>query len=113
MKFTIEKNIRILDELITYFNKQGNTEFHIDMKKEDEQHYFCISGFVEHLTQEEVKSLEEVLNMPRQHEIEEYYWQLGGEISFDNELTLVGMMIDKANVTYEDKILTISVIREE
>ena len=47
------------------------------------------------------------------HEVENYYWNLGGECEFDTELTLVGMMINSAKVTYIDNVLTISIIREE
>ncbi|MGL4759974.1 MAG: hypothetical protein ACRCWG_00725 [Sarcina sp.] len=113
MKFTIEKNIRILDELVTYYNKLGNTNVHIDMKEEDSKHYFLISGVVENISEDELLNLKVLLSTPRQHEIEEYYWQLGGEISFDCELTLVGMMIDEAQISYKENILTIKVMRRD
>ncbi|WP_297521440.1 hypothetical protein [uncultured Clostridium sp.] len=111
MKFTIEKNIRILDELVTYYNKLGNTNVHIDMSEEDNKHHFFISGVVENMSEDELLNLKVLLSTPRQREIEEYYWQLGGEISFDCELTLVGMMIDEAQISYRDSILTIKVMR--
>lgn len=111
MKFTIEKNIRILDELVTYYNKMGNTNVHIDMKQEDDKHYLFISGEIRNITEDELINLKVLLSTPRQHEIEEYYWQLGGEISFDCELTLVGMMIDEAKVSHENNILSISLMR--
>ncbi|MGL4451008.1 MAG: hypothetical protein ACRCTZ_07465 [Sarcina sp.] len=111
MKFTIEKNIRILDELVTYYNKIGNTDVHIDMKEDDDKHYLSISGEVKNLSEDELLNLKVLLSAPRQHEIEEYYWQLGGEISFDCELTLVGMMIDEATISYKDNILSINLMR--
>lgn len=113
MKFKIEKNIKILDELLTYFIKQKNTRLSMEMREDNNKHYFSIRGGVENISSEELERLKEALNTPRQHEIEEYYWQLGGEISFDCELTLVGMMIDTADVKYEDGILTIDVIRQD
>lgn len=113
MKFVIEKNIRILDELISYYNKIGNKDVHIDMREEDNKHYLCISGVVENMPEEELSNLKLLLTTPRQHEIEEYYWQLGGEVSFDCELTLVGMMIDEAKISYRDNILKISTVRED
>ncbi|MGL5575780.1 MAG: hypothetical protein ACRDCW_09585 [Sarcina sp.] len=111
MKFTVEKNIRILDELVTYYNKIGNTDVHIDMKEDDDKHYLSISGEVKNLSEDELLNLKVLLSTPRQHEIEEYYWQLGGEISFDCELTLVGMMIDEATISYRDNILSINLMR--
>ena len=77
MKFKMEKNLKIVNELITYFNKLGNTNVHIDLSSDNENSYFNIYG------------------------------------EDDSELTLVGMMINKAKVSYENKILKISLIREE
>lgn len=54
-----------------------------------------------------------ILNTPRQYEVENYYWNLGGECEFDSELTLVGMMINSAKISYKDGNLKISIIREE
>ena len=113
MKFKMEKNLKIVNELITYFNKLGNTNVHIDLSSDNENSYFNIYGEVETICSDEIASLIKILNTPRQHEIEQYYWNLGGESEYDSELTLVGMMINKAKVSYENKILKISLIREE
>ena len=113
MKFKIEKNIRILDELLTYFTKLGNTKLNIEMNEVDNKHYFLIKGAVENISEDELNHLKKTLNTQRQHEIEEYYWQLGGEVCFDCELTLVGMMIDSAKIEYDKGILTIEIIRED
>ena len=113
MKFVIEKNIRILDELVSYYNKLGNKDIHIDMREEGNKHHLFVSGEVENMSDEELLNLKVLLSTPRQREIEEYYWQLGGEVSFDCELTLVGMMIDEAKISYKNNILSIEVIRED
>lgn len=113
MKFVIEKNIRILDELVSYYNKLGNKDIHIDMREEENKHHLFVSGEVENMSEEELLNLKVLLTTPRQREIEEYYWQLGGEVSFDCELTLVGMMIDEAKISYKNNILSIEVIRED
>ena len=105
MKFKIEKNIKIINELIAYFYKLGTID--------DENSYFNIYGQVDNISKDELESLASILNTPRQHEVENYYWNLGGECEFDSELTLVGMMINSAKVSYEDGILKISIIREE
>lgn len=113
MKFIIEKNIRILDELVSYYNKLGNKDIHIDMREEGNEHHLFVSGEVKNMSEEELLNLKLLLTTPRQREIEEYYWQLGGESSFDCELTLVGMMIDEAKISYKNNILSITVIRED
>lgn len=113
MKFKIEKNIKIINELITYFYKLGTVDVHIDLTSDQNNSYFNIYGQVDSITKDELESLANILNTPRQHEIENYYWNLGGECEFDSELTLVGMMTNSAKVSYQDKTLKISIIRSE
>ena len=113
MKFKLEKNIRIISELITYFHKLGTDDVHIDMGTDDCNSYFFISGIVENLDKNELDNLTLILNTKRQHEIEQYYWHLGGECEYDCELTLVGMMIDNVTIVYENNILTLKLFRKE
>lgn len=113
MKFKIEKNIKIINELIAYFYKLGTIDVHIDLSSDADNSYFNIYGQVESISKNELDSLASILNTPRQHEVEQYYWNLGGECEFDSELTLVGMMINSAKVSYIDETLKISIIREE
>ena len=113
MKFKIEKNLRIVNELIAYFNKLGSSDVHIDLSSDNENSYFNIYGEVTDITNEEISYLINTLNTPRQHEVEQYYWNLSGESEYDSEMTLVGMMINKAKVSYEEKMLKISLVREE
>lgn len=113
MKFKVEKNIKIINELIAYFYKLGTIDVHIDLSSDDENSYFNIYGKVDNISKDELESLASILNTPRQYEVENYYWNLGGECEFDCELTLVGMMINSAKVSYKDSILKISIIRKE
>ena len=113
MKFKLEKKLKIVNELITYFHKLGNSDIHIDLCTIDDKSYFCISGKVSPLSNNDISSLVEILETPRQHEVEEYYWQLGGESELECELTLISMMIDDAIITYQDDVLTIKLIRIE
>ena len=113
MKLKIEKNLKIINELIAYYNRFGIFNVHIDLSSDDHNSYFDISGKIDSFSEDEVNSLIETLNMPRQHEIEHYYWNLNGESEFDSELTLVGMMVDSSEVTYENGLLKISLIRSD
>ena len=113
MKFKIEKNIKIINELIAYFYKLGTVDVHIDLSSDNENSYFNIYGQVDSISKDELESLANILNTPRQYEVENYYWNLCGECEFDSELTLVGMMINSAKISYKDGNLKISIIREE
>ena len=44
MKFKIEKNIKIINELIAYFYKFGTTDVHIDLNSDSKNSYFNIYG---------------------------------------------------------------------
>lgn len=113
MKFKLEKNIRIISELISYFHKLGTDDVHIDMGTDENNSYFYISGIVETLPKGELENLNMILNTKRQHEVEQYYWHLSGESEYDCELTLVGMMIDKVDISYIGDILTLKMFRKE
>ena len=47
MKFKTEKNLKIVNELITYFHTLGNSNVHIDLSSDGNTSYFTISGEVE------------------------------------------------------------------
>ncbi|ATD54135.1 hypothetical protein [Clostridium chauvoei] len=113
MKFKLEKNLRIVSELITYFHKLGTDDVHLDIKNEENNSYFYISGKVLNLSKNELDNLNSILNTKRQHEVEHYYWNLGGESELDCELSLVGMMVDNVAITYENNILSLKILRKE
>lgn len=113
MKFKFEKNLKIVNELVVYFHKLGNSDVHIDLTSDKNSSYLRISGTVPNLSSKELDNLTKTLNMPRQHEVEHYYWNLSGECEFDSELSLIGMMVNDVKVDYVNEILTINIVREE
>lgn len=112
MKFKFEKNIRIISELIAYFHNLGINDIHIDMGTNESNSYFYISGVIENLPKDKLEYLNTILNTPRQHEVEQYYWNLNGESDYDSELCLVGVMIDEVDITYIDNTLKIKILRK-
>ncbi|WP_373897173.1 hypothetical protein ACER0A_000385 [Haloimpatiens sp. FM7315] len=113
IKHTHEKNVKIITELMNFCYKHGGTNFHIDLSTEDKKICICIESEIYDLKDETLESSKNLLNCPRCHEVEQYYWNLTGNDISDNELSLVGMMIDKAEINYDNKTLKILVIREE
>lgn len=111
MKFKLEKNLKILNELISYFHKHGADNLHIDIENTEDTFYCIICGSVPNLKERQLEKLDKILNCPRQHEVEQYYWNLNGESELDGELTLVGMMIDKVEISYENSVLELKVWR--
>ena len=113
MKYNFEKNLRIINELMTYLHKLGSKDIHVNLQRNESTTCFIIWGKINNIDHDELNSLKNILNTKRQHEIEEYYWHLGGECEEDGELSLVGMMIDTADISYENNILTLKIYRND
>lgn len=105
------KILKIINELSVHCMNLGAIDLHVtipNVKKKDEIHLQCT---IHQLDSEEIEKLNERLGVPRQEEFEDYLWELaGGSVDY-RELTLVGMMIDKAVISYKDTILKISIYR--
>ncbi|WP_026895498.1 hypothetical protein [Clostridiisalibacter paucivorans] len=111
MKHEIKKVSKILDELTTFFFTKGAKN--IDVSISDQDEYFKISCKVDNIDCSDfrVKKISELLNQPRQPEMEAYYWELTGECDTDTELSLVGMMVDKAEISFKGVSLSIVLYR--
>lgn len=113
MNFKIEKNLRIVNELMACCYRLGSTDINVHIKNESTETIIKIFAHLDEISDSTIKKLNDILNTQRQHEIEQYYWNLGGESEFDDQLSLVGMMIDYASVTYTNSILQMNLIRKE
>ena len=111
MKFKFEKNLKIINEMMTYLHKLGCNDIHVNICTEENSTVFLLWGETSNLTEEKFHILVNALNIQRQHEIEEYYWNLLGEYETDNQLSIIGMMVDKSEVTLNNNILNIKLIR--
>jgi len=113
MKHTFEKTLRITADLLTYCHKLGALDYHVDMKHQGPECHCTIRCTVPGLFEDSLSELRDELSRPRMQEIEQSYWGLSGEIESDSELTLVGMMVDEAEVVYEGEQLRIHYMRLE
>lgn len=113
MKHEIKRISKILDELITFCFLHGTNNMNISL--ENHKDYFKIHLESDNIDCNDirVKQLKEFLDYPRQSEVEEYYWELAGECDSDTELTLVGMMVDKAEVSFDGTSLSITLYRNK
>ena len=113
MKHKFEKILRVTADLLTYCHQLGATDYHVDMTQHGEQCHCHIRCTVRGLFEDSLNELRTELARPRMQEIEQSYWGLSGEIESDTELTLVGMMVDTAEVAYEGDQLSIHYMRLE
>jgi hypothetical protein len=111
MRHETKKISKIVDELITLFLKEDTDEVEFKIKKEPTQTMIEMIDYRSHYEEQYINQIREMFNMQRQAEIEEYYWQLAGEIDSDEELSLIGAMIDEAIIEKRDGNLYMKLTR--
>ena len=108
----IQKTTKIIDEFTSLLIKEGAKEIDIKIKRDDQYTTIFITDYNTCMPTEEIDTLREFLNIQRQSEIEEYYWGLMGETSNEDEMFLVGSMLDSATLELRDGNLYIKLTRK-
>ncbi len=111
MKHETKKICKIIDEMTTILLKEGSGLVELKINRLDDKTIISIVDHDTHFSQKEIDEMIECFNVQRQYEIEEYYWQLVGEVDNDSELTLIGVMVDSAEIYLNDGDLYIELIR--
>lgn len=111
MNNEIQKTTKIVDELCSFLMNKGSSEIDVKLKLSDNCTTIFITDYNTKLTQEEINTFSQFLNIPRQTEVEEYYWGLMGETSDDDEMFLLGSMLDTAKFNLKDDNLYVELIR--
>ncbi|MBN2795179.1 MAG: hypothetical protein JXR88_07220 [Clostridia bacterium] len=111
MRHEVKKICRIVDELTTLLLKEDTNEVDFKIKREKDRTVISIVDYRTTYTAEDVQEFSACFDVQRQHEVEEYYWQLVGESDGDAELTVIGTMIDEASVTLKDGNMYIELVR--
>lgn len=112
MKHEVKKISQIVNELISMLLLDGAEDIEVAIKRDQEATYIDLIQRKCNYEPEIIEKLNDELNIPRQHEIEGYYWQLAGENECEKELCLVAAMTDTAVVKYADGVLEIRLLRK-
>ena len=111
MKHEPKKISKIVDEILTYFLYHFGAKSEITIIPEPD-HYWMKFRFTNvTMTDEEFSALDKRLVVKRQPELEDYYWQLTGEIEDSNELMLVAMMCDSIEMRRDGDSITLELLR--
>ncbi len=113
MKFEFEKGLRILNELIGYCHKNGGKDINANYSCKPGVTHLSVTAEVSEEHRADYEKLSRDLNRSREHELEECYWMGNGEDTPGDGMNLVSIMVDKADVSFKDNILTITVERFE
>jgi len=111
MKTRFEKTLRITGDLMLYCHHHGATELNANIVERDGAITYVIDASPVDFSNEQLEGLNKRLNAPRQREVEQDYWELMGESEDFSELTLVGMLCDKADIVYVDSAITFTIVR--
>jgi hypothetical protein len=111
MSKEITKVIRIIDEIMHYLQSMGAKK--IDLNYQEMADSFILTFKCDY-DKEKMKLIYQMvkcLHLGRQEEMEDTFWVLAGEHNRNQELALVGMMIDDAKVYFDDERVEILLIR--
>ena len=111
MKLEYEKNIRIMNDLMGHCHFMGACHMQVKFDFQPDQSTITIEADVPSVTERQAQELEELLNIPRQREVEQNYWNISGEEDISTEVSLAAMMVDNAKVSLEGKRIQIWVQR--
>ena len=111
MQNEVKKITRLVDEVTSLLMRSGSNDINVHIKRDSELSTITIIDYNSAYPDDEISSLNDVLNIQRQCEVEEFYWELMGDDSHEDELFLVGSMVDKATVNKIDKDLHIVMYR--
>lgn len=110
MRDSKDKVLKIVSELIGLFFSLHIYNHQIDVVYEEEHTVVTIRGSYVELDLHKLERFEELVQVSRQDDLEEYYWNLAGNSHYP-EFILLGTMVDSATVERENHVLTVQVVR--
>ena len=112
MQNEVKKITKLVDEVTSLLMKSGSNDINVHIKRDEDLTTITIIDYNSSYSDEEIASLDDVLNIQRQSEVEEFYWELMGDDLHGDELFLVGSMVDRATVKKIDNDLHVIIYRE-
>jgi hypothetical protein len=113
MKHELKKVLKIADEVMTCcMYKYDPEKATFTAKQTDDGYELDFQFETVTISDEDVAGLREKLSAERNPELEDYYWQLAGEVENSSELALVALMSDLAEVCYDGRLLAIRLSRK-
>jgi len=109
-----KKIVKIIAELTMYFLAVGADQISSSVVKEESHGTITFRANYDPAYEEQMRDMEKYLNEPRNNEIGDIYWELAGsgDPGGTNQLLLVGMMIDRAEIQMEDGFVNLKMHKE-
>lgn len=110
-----EKKVgKIVEELTMYFFSLGADHISTGIDRDGNQVMITMESNYQPEYREGLARLSEYLNEPKNDGVEDIYWELAGsgEPGESSQLLLLGMMLDKAEVTIEEDKVSLKLYKE-
>ncbi len=104
------KSKKLAYVLIGYYLRHQITDIQLDIKMTKEKTVISIHG----RTPEKIDGIDELCEQTfktRRVEFEDYYDELLGVRDSDSELEIMGYLVDEAYSSYQDGVLTFTIVR--
>lgn len=96
---SIKRHIRgVVDELVSNSLNAGARSVSVGINNQPEYFEIIIEDDGNGMNPQLTKEAENLLRQPRREELEEYYGDLAGVSGFGSGLTIVGLLVDEAEV---------------
>jgi len=113
MRTHVKRITSIADEIMTFLMLESFSTLSMTIVPEGKVTTFRFVSENCSMTKEKLNEILEILNQPRQIELETYFWTLLGESGADMSLSVVGRMIDSAQGYFENGAVVLLLTREE
>lgn len=113
MRTHIKRITSIADEITTFLLLENFSKLSITIEPKGKVTVLRFISENNPMTQKQLEEILQVLNQPRQIELETYFWTLLGESGTDMSLNVVGRMIDTADGYIENGCVVLELSREE
>ncbi|PKM86971.1 MAG: hypothetical protein CVU85_06735 [Firmicutes bacterium HGW-Firmicutes-10] len=113
MRTHVKRITSIADEITTFLLLENFSKLSMTIEPEGKTTKLRFVSENNSMTEEQLEEILQILNQPRQIELETYYWTLLGESGADMSLNVVGRMIDTAQGYLENGAIVLTLTREE
>lgn len=100
-----KKTAKIVEELTMFFFAIGAEKISSKIEKQDTTAVIDFEADYDPVYEDKLKHLDQYLNGQKNHGMEGVYWELAGsgDPGETNQLLLIGMMTDRADIEIDDK----------
>ena len=105
------KICKIISELTLYILEHVSGNINVDIKEEEKR--YIITIITDEFDEDSLKFINRRLVADRNYAIEEYGWELVGEGDSDDDIELIGSLVDESNIITQDGKTIITLIRNE